>query len=98
LAYKRGGEPPAAGGRATQTSENTSHTTHTLLIPPQHLQSSFQGLGGHASSPALLVLAPLQAPPVLSNIVPRARPCWTYGPAAGTRIKSLCHLLLSIDH
>jgi hypothetical protein len=46
----------------------------------------------------LLVFAPLQAPPVLSNIVPRARPCGTYGPAAGTRIKSLCHLLLSIDH
>jgi hypothetical protein len=46
----------------------------------------------------LLVFAPLRAPPVLSNIVPRARLCWTYGPAARTRIKPLCHLLLSIDH
>jgi hypothetical protein len=30
--------------------------------------------------------------------VPRARPCWTYGPLGRNQDKTLCHLLLSIDH
>jgi hypothetical protein len=36
---------------------------------------------------------------VLSNIVPRAHPCWTYGPAAGTRIKPcvICCLASTIE-
>jgi hypothetical protein len=36
----------------------------------------------------LLVFAPLQAPPVLSNIVPRARLCWTYGPLGRNQDKT----------
>jgi hypothetical protein len=50
--------PPPQG-----TRHNTTHTHSPIL--PQHLnsfRSLHQGLGGHASSPALLVAAPLQAP------------------------------------
>jgi hypothetical protein len=81
--------------RLRQIQWNTSH--HELILP-QHLQPLHQGLGSYTSSPALLVFAPLQAPPVPSNIVPRAHPCWTYGPLGRNQDKPLCHLLLSIDH
>jgi hypothetical protein len=77
--------------------EHNAPCTHSVILL-QHLQPLSQGLGGHASSPALLVLAPLQAPPVPSNIVPRAHHCWTYGPLGRNQDKTLCHLLLSIDH
>jgi hypothetical protein len=54
------------------TQHNTIRIAPRICFPnlPQHLQPLHQGLGSHASSPALLVAAPLQAPPVLSNIVP----------------------------
>jgi hypothetical protein len=71
---------------------------HSLSYSPTTSSATHQGLGSHASSPASLVFAPLQAPPVLSNIVPRAHHCWTYGPLGRNQDKSLCHLLLSIDH
>jgi hypothetical protein len=71
---------------------------HSLSYSPTTSSATHQGLGSHASSPALLVFAPLQAPPVLSNIVPQAHRCWTYGPLGRNQDKSLCHLLLSIDH
>jgi hypothetical protein len=92
--------PPPQGtiGDKAEQQETTHDTSYTCSpILPQYLQPLHQGLGSHASSPASLVAAPLQAPPVLSNIVPRAHHCWTYGPSAGTRIK-LCLRLLSIDH
>jgi hypothetical protein len=94
LAYKRGSEPPAAG----DGSGGTQRTVHSLSYSPTTSSATHQGLGSHAPSPALLVFAPLQAPPVPSNIVPRAHHCWTYGPLGRNQDKSLCHLLLSIDH
>jgi hypothetical protein len=42
----------------------------------------------------LLVFAPLQAPPVLSNIVPRARLCWTYGPLGRNQDKTSVSLII----
>jgi hypothetical protein len=59
--YKEG-DPPRRGKETSQT-ENTH--THTLPVIPRYWhspQSLRLGLGGHASSPALLVAAPLQAP------------------------------------
>jgi hypothetical protein len=89
LAYKRKTNSPAAGDKRKGHNTRQSNAwlpALVLQILPQYLQPLHQGLGGHASSPALLVEAPLQAPLVLSNIVPRAHRCWTYGPSAGTRI------------
>jgi hypothetical protein len=92
----KGEASPQPRGETNSVQHNTP-CTHSLILP-QHLQPLHQGLGSHTSSPALLVLAPLQAPPVPSNIVPRARPCWTYGPLGRNQDKTLCHLLLGIDH
>jgi hypothetical protein len=61
-------------------SGGTQRIVHSPSYSPITSPATHQGLGSHASSPTLLVLAPLQAPPVPSNIVPRARHCWTYGP------------------
>jgi hypothetical protein len=54
--------PPPQGTR-DNTRYDTTHAHSPIL--PQHLnsfRSLHQGLGGHASSPVLLVAAPLQAP------------------------------------
>jgi hypothetical protein len=105
LIYKRGANPPPLPRgeekrKGTQAQHNWRQAAPRTCSPilSQHLQPSHQGLGSQASSPALLVAAPLQAPPVLSNIVPWARHCWTYSPLSRNQDKTLCHLLLSIDH
>jgi hypothetical protein len=61
LAYKSKTNSPAAEDTTQgRTTYDTSRTCSPIL--PQYLQPLHQGLGGHASSPALLVAAPLQAP------------------------------------
>jgi hypothetical protein len=70
LIYKRGANPPAAGDEDDERRDEQEPFTHHVLIL-QFTHNIFnQGLGSYTSSPALLVAAPLQAPPVLSNIVP----------------------------
>jgi hypothetical protein len=62
-------------------------THHVLIVQFPHNIFS-QRLESPASSPAVLVAAPLQAPLVLSNIVPRARNCWTCGPLGRNQDKN----------
>jgi hypothetical protein len=85
LVYKRKVTPLAAGDMRghRETSERLSSTLPRYWHPPQSLH---QGLGGHASSPALLIAAPLQAPRC------KAIQCLEHTTAgrtvpAGTRIK-----------
>jgi hypothetical protein len=76
----KGDASPQPRGEEGDELRRTQRIVHSLSYSPITSPATHQGLGSHASSPALLVLAPLQAPPVLSNIVPRAHHCWTYGP------------------
>jgi hypothetical protein len=74
--------PPPQGTR----DNHRRHTTHSLSNSPTTSSATSPGTWRPRLLSHLACRNPTTGTPVLSNIVPRAHLCWTYGPPAGTRI------------
>jgi hypothetical protein len=91
LGLEKEGDPPSPRGEETSDTGSRAAIVHMLPAFPRYWhspQSRHLGLGGHASSPASLVAAPLQAPRC------EAIQCLEHTPAgrmapAGTRINQV---------